>query len=77
MSGLLGLELALMDITVNGEKIECCDGSSVMDLLKDLEIDISRVAVELNHNIIPKAQLMEKKVENNDNFEIVTFVGGG
>ena len=66
-----------MDITVNGEKMECRVGSSVMDLLNDLEIDINRVAVELNYNIIPKSQLMEKKVENNDNFEIVTFVGGG
>ncbi len=66
-----------MDITVNGEKMECRDGLSVMDLLKDLKIDINRVAVELNYNIIPKAQLVEKRVGNNDNFEIVTFVGGG
>ncbi len=66
-----------MNITVNGEKIDCRDDATVMDLLKDLEIDINRVAVELNYNIIPKAQLMEKKVEENDNLEIVTFVGGG
>ena len=36
-----------------------------------------RVAIERNLNILPRAKWNETRVEPNDRFEIVHFVGGG
>lgn len=66
-----------MKIIVNGEDRESRDGLSVLDLLNDLDIEKERVAVELNSNIIPRADLGKRMLSENDKLEIVTFVGGG
>ena len=67
----------MMQINVNGEKKECPTGTSVSRLLESLNIDNRYVAVELNLKIIPRTQFSEKMLQENDNIEIVTFVGGG
>ena len=36
-----------------------------------------RVAVELNGDIVPKAQYSEIVFKDDDNVEVVSFVGGG
>ncbi|MEK6765252.1 MAG: sulfur carrier protein ThiS [Planctomycetota bacterium] len=66
-----------MQINVNGEKKECPTGSSLSKLLESLDIDKRYVAVELNHKIVPRIQFSEKRLQENDSLEIVTFVGGG
>ncbi len=67
----------MMQINVNGENKECPAGSSVSKLLESLDIDNRYIAVELNHKIVPRTQFSEKLLQENDNLEIVTFVGGG
>ncbi|MFQ5786752.1 MAG: sulfur carrier protein ThiS [Thermodesulfobacteriota bacterium] len=67
----------MMQINVNGEKKKCPTGSSVYKLLESLNIDKRYVAVELNHKIVPRTQLNEIMLQENDSLEIVTFVGGG
>ena len=67
----------MMQINVNGEKKECPAGISVSELLESLDIDKRYVAVELNLKVVPRTQLSEKKLQENDSLEIVTFVGGG
>ena len=47
------------------------------DLLKRLEIDARRVAVEHNLVIIKRASFDETIVREGDTVEIVNFVGGG
>ncbi len=66
-----------MRITVNGEKKECPTGTSLSELLNNLDIDERHVAVELNLKIVPRSQFSEKLLTENDTLEIVTFVGGG
>ena len=66
-----------MQINVNGEKKECPTETSVSRLLESLDIDNRYVAVELNLKIVPRTQFSEKMLQENDNIEIVTFVGGG
>jgi sulfur carrier protein len=65
-----------VDIHVNGERktVEDC---SVLGLLEQLEIDPGRVAVELNHEILPKSDYGATALCDGDRVEIVRFVGGG
>jgi thiazole synthase len=64
-------------ITVNGESRRVPRGISVADLALELGLEPSRVAVERNLEIVPRSTLAEVEVEDGDDYEIVTFVGGG
>jgi thiamine biosynthesis protein ThiS len=66
-----------MIVTINGERREIPDGLSVVALLEHLGMRTERVAVERNLDILPRSQWREIRVEPNDSFEIVHFVGGG
>jgi thiamine biosynthesis protein ThiS len=66
-----------MTITVNGERREVPDGLSVRALLEHLGMKADRVAIERNLDVLPRALWPETRVQPNDNFEIVQFVGGG
>ena len=61
---------------VNGENVEISD-ITVMEYLKDNGYNPVMVAVEINEEIVPKAQFESHKINNNDTVEIVSFVGGG
>lgn len=64
-------------ITVNGEHRRVAKGLSVADLALELGLEPARVAVERNLEIVPRSTLAEVRVEDGDDYEIVTFVGGG
>ncbi len=64
-------------ITVNGESRRVPGGISVADLALELGLEPSRVAVERNFEIVPRSTLAQVMVEDGDDYEIVTFVGGG
>jgi sulfur carrier protein len=66
-----------MLVNINGDPREVSDGLTVSTLLDFLEMRNDRVAIEYNLNILPRAMWNETKVQPNDNFEIVHFVGGG
>ena len=64
-------------IRVNGEHRRVRGGMSVADLALELGLEPTKVAVERNLEIVPRSTLGQVKVEDGDDFEIVTFVGGG
>jgi thiazole synthase len=66
-----------VSIRVNGEHRRVAGGVSVADLALELGLEPTRVAVERNLEIVPRSTLAEVKVEDGDEYEIVTFVGGG
>jgi len=66
-----------MIVKINGDPREVPDGLTVSTLLDFLEMRNDRVAIEYNLDILPRAMWNETKVQPNDNFEIVHFVGGG
>ena len=66
-----------LSIRVNGQHRRVVKGASVADLALELGLDPARVAVERNLEILPRSTLAEVKIEDGDDFEIVTFVGGG
>jgi sulfur carrier protein len=65
-----------MQIHINGENRDVSE-KTVLGLLESLGIDPRRVAVELNMDILPKAEYTEKTIADGDRIEIVHFVGGG
>lgn len=64
-------------ITVNGEPMRLPAGASVSDLLGRLKIETPRVAVERNHEILPRSRYGETPLADGDVFEVVELVGGG
>ncbi len=64
-------------IKVNGEVTENIADKTVTEYLTESGYDLKRVAVELNGDILPKAQYESTLLQDGDNVEIVGFVGGG
>ena len=66
-----------LSIRVNGGHRRVRDGLSIAELALELGLEPTKVAVERNLEIVPRSTLGEVKVEDGDEYEIVTFVGGG
>ena len=66
-----------ISIRVNGAHRRVVRGISVADLALELGLKPAKVAVERNLEIVPRSTLGEVIVEDGDDYEIVTFVGGG
>lgn len=66
-----------MTIRLNGEPYEIAGPVTVSALLDMLEIDARRVAVEHNLAVIKRDAYPAITVNDNDEVEIVNFVGGG
>ncbi len=67
---------AQLSITLNGEPRRA-DAGSIADLVRSLELDPGKVAVERNGLIVPRSTLGEVALGDGDVLEIVHFVGGG
>ena len=64
-------------IKVNGKKVIFNKNESIEKLIKKLKIPLNKVAIELNKKILNKKNINKIKLNNNDNIEIVHFIGGG
>ena len=64
-------------IKVNGKIRSISETCTLLDLIKDLEIPMKKVAIELNEEIIDKKNVNKIKLKQNDKIEIVHFIGGG
>ncbi len=64
-------------IKVNGKKVIFNKNESIETLIKKLKIPLNKVAIELNRKILNKKEISKIKLNNNDNVEIVHFIGGG
>ena len=64
-------------IKVNGKFKTVLNNSKLSDLLKNLNIPLKKVAIELNQEIIDKKKSNNIKLKKNDKIEIVHFIGGG
>jgi thiazole synthase len=66
-----------LTITLNGDPRRVAAGSSVADLLAQLELPAAKVAVERNLAIVPRSTFADVVLAEGDALEIVHFVGGG
>lgn len=71
------LETKTISIVLNGESRRVPEGLSVAGLLKFLEIDAAKVAVELDRAIVRKPEWESSEVRDGAQVEVVWFVGGG
>lgn len=66
-----------MQLVVNGENTALQSGNTISDLLAQLALPSTRVAVEVNKTLVRRAEHPEHQLQEGDHIEIVTFVGGG
>ena len=66
-----------MEVIINGESREVSSTTTLRDLVRLLELQEDRVAVELNRAIVRRDRWAETQLQNQDKLEIVQFVGGG
>jgi thiamine biosynthesis protein ThiS len=66
-----------VSLTVNGEARSFDGPLSVEGLLRGLELDRRKVAVERNEVIVPRSAYAETWLSSGDALEIVHFIGGG
>ena len=64
-------------IKINGEDKFIPQNISILELLETYKINKDRVVIELNKNILKKDSFDSTLLSENDQLEIVTFVGGG
>ena len=66
-----------MELSVNGQPREVAAGTTVADLLEQLNMQPRLVAVERNRELIPRSRHADCELQPGDQIEIVTLVGGG
>jgi len=67
----------MIRLTVNGESMKLYSANNLKDLLDTLHLANQRVAVEVNHEIIPRSLHASTRVREGDRVEIVRAIGGG
>jgi sulfur carrier protein len=65
-----------MQIQLNGEPRDV-RADTILALVEELGLDIRKVAVERNLEIVPKSLHAATPVAEGDRIEVVQFVGGG
>jgi sulfur carrier protein len=63
-------------VTINGEE-ENVAGMTVKDYIAHKGYDYTRIAVEINLDILPKSEYATTILKDGDTVEVVSFVGGG
>ena len=63
-------------VKINGEELDVA-GKTIAEYLATTNFDPKRIAVERNGDIVFKSQYGETLLQDGDNVEVVSFVGGG
>ncbi len=66
-----------LKITLNGEDRLVEAGSSIKNLIEKLELDVKKIAIEKNYDIILPENFGDNMLSEGDRIEIVHFIGGG
>lgn len=66
-----------MQITLNGKPYTLKNQVNLSELSEILKLEPTQVAIERNHEIIPRSLYRQTMLEEGDEIEMVTFIGGG
>jgi thiazole synthase len=69
--------MTTISVELNGEARTVAAGTTVAGLLAELGLEAARVAVERNHDVVPKRDYDQTILATGDHLEVVAFVGGG
>ncbi len=64
-------------ITVNDNKMEYKDGTTVASLIKDLNYVFPMLVVRKNGKLVPRDRYASSNVEDGDRLEIIHLISGG
>jgi sulfur carrier protein len=67
----------MMEIFLNGKPRQVENALPIADLIKQLNLENKRLAVELNSEIVPRSQYDSHVLSAGDKVEIVHAIGGG
>lgn len=62
---------------INGKKTDLPTGISITELLRQLNLDRDKIVIEVNFELISKDQYASTLLKQDDQVEIISFVGGG
>ena len=66
-----------LQISLNGEAKEVGEGTTLLGLVEQLSLAPGRLALELNREVVRRADWPAVILSEGDRVEIVHFVGGG
>ena len=67
----------MISIQCNGSPRELQEGTTVAELVAELGVGNTKFAVERNREVVPRAELDAVTLEEGDEVNVVTLVGGG
>lgn len=67
----------MIEITVNGELVSIPEKTSLKDVLEIVDVPPNYLAVEVNAEVVPREQHSALIIQEQDDLEVVTLVGGG
>ena len=67
----------MITVTLNGNPVELEQPLSIRDLLESVDVPPDYLAVEINAEVVPRAEHATHLVSAGDAVEVVTLVGGG
>jgi len=66
----------MRQIKINGES-QRVHAATVSELIREIELPVRLIAVELNLEVVPKSQYDGTLLKDDDCIEIVHMIGGG
>jgi thiamine biosynthesis protein ThiS len=67
----------MIEISLNGKPEQLAEGMTIAGLMRQKLPGVSRVAVEINLEIVPRGQFEQRQLKSGDRVEIVRAIGGG
>lgn len=66
-----------MIISLNGKKAEIKEGITLKELIDQKGLEPDRIVVEYNYRVLQQDEWEKTILKENDNLEVLRFVGGG
>jgi len=66
-----------LEVVINGESRQIQDNMTLAELVVFLEMNPKFIAIERNRELVPRVEHATCQLQDQDQLEIVTLVGGG
>ncbi len=66
-----------MVILLNGKKTEIREEKTLKELINEKGLEPDRIVVEYNYQVLKQEEWEKTILKENDNLEVLRFVGGG